>query len=135
MTKNSVPRPVIGLLAALALLAAACSSDSGSQTLDAAAPDDPAPTEPADSTEPAPQPSADAESETDPASESEAPEATAGADGDAESEAPAAEPAEDDNHLFPDVSTVNVKSGDTINLAAELAGGDTPVLFWFFAPH
>ena len=40
------------------------------------------------------------------------------------------------DHNFPDLNTVNVADGSTVNLAAqELAGGDTPVLLWFYAPH
>lgn len=38
-------------------------------------------------------------------------------------------------HLFPDLQTVRVTDGEAINLADELAGGDTPILLWFFAPH
>lgn len=38
-------------------------------------------------------------------------------------------------HLFPDLETVNVVGGATVNLADQLAGGDTPVLLWFWAPH
>lgn len=38
-------------------------------------------------------------------------------------------------HLFPSVDVVDIATGETINVAAELAGGDTPVLLWFWAPH
>ncbi len=40
-----------------------------------------------------------------------------------------------EEHLFPDLDTVKVSDGSTLNLATELAGGDKPVLFWFYAPH
>ena len=40
-----------------------------------------------------------------------------------------------ENHRFPDLNTVNIVDGATLNLAEELAGGDTPVLLWFWAPH
>jgi hypothetical protein len=39
------------------------------------------------------------------------------------------------DHQFPDLDVVTVADGATINLAGELAGGDTPVLLWFWAPH
>lgn len=38
-------------------------------------------------------------------------------------------------HLFPDMDVIDIQTGATINLAAELAGGDTPILLWFWAPH
>ena len=38
-------------------------------------------------------------------------------------------------HLFPDLDTRNIVDGSTVNFASELAGGDTPVLLWFWAPH
>ncbi len=38
-------------------------------------------------------------------------------------------------HLFPDVDVVDIKTGATLNLASELAGGAKPVLLWFWAPH
>lgn len=49
--------------------------------------------------------------------------------------AEAAGPSAPVGHTFPDLNTVNVADGSTINLAQELAGGDTPILLWFFAPH
>ncbi len=38
-------------------------------------------------------------------------------------------------NLFPDVDVLNIADGATINLSDELAGGDRPVLLWFWAPH
>lgn len=38
-------------------------------------------------------------------------------------------------NLFPDIDVAVVGTGDTVNLKQELAGGDTPVLLWFWAPH
>lgn len=40
-----------------------------------------------------------------------------------------------DDHLFPSVEVLDVATGDPLNLAEELSGGDTPVLLWFWAPH
>ena len=70
-------------------------------------------------------------------------QSTAGSD--SQDSAPAADAAEAEpevegpavaaDHLFPDLSTVNIADGSTLNLAQQLAGGDTPVLLWFFAPH
>jgi hypothetical protein len=39
------------------------------------------------------------------------------------------------DHVFPDLDTVEISTGATVNLADQLAGGDTPILLWFFAPH
>jgi hypothetical protein len=44
-------------------------------------------------------------------------------------------PAPAADHLFPDINTLDIVDGSTVNLAQELAGGDTPVLLWFWAPH
>ncbi len=49
-----------------------------------------------------------------------------------ESSAADTEPVE---NLFPDLEVVDLADGETINLAAELGGGDRPVLLWFWAPH
>jgi ABC-type glycerol-3-phosphate transport system substrate-binding protein len=45
------------------------------------------------------------------------------------SEAPAGQ------NLFPTVEVVNVVDSSTLTLSQELAGGDLPVLLWFWAPH
>lgn len=37
--------------------------------------------------------------------------------------------------LFPDVAVTDLANQAEINLAQTLAGGDTPVLLWFWAPH
>jgi len=55
---------------------------------------------------------------------------SAGSDG--VEDAPAAEPVE---NLFPDVDVVNIADGSSVNLAAELGGGDKATLLWFWAPH
>ncbi|MDA3038761.1 MAG: hypothetical protein O3C27_04370 [Actinomycetota bacterium] len=44
------------------------------------------------------------------------------------------------DNMFPDIDVAVVGSGDTasretVNMKEELAGGDTPVLLWFWAPH
>ncbi|MFT7598984.1 MAG: hypothetical protein ACI8TP_001909 [Acidimicrobiales bacterium] len=44
------------------------------------------------------------------------------------------DPATEEN-LFPDIAVLDVQTGDSVNLAAQLGGGDTPVLLWFWAPH
>jgi len=36
---------------------------------------------------------------------------------------------------FPMVEVLNVADGSTVQLADELAGGDKPILLWFWAPH
>ncbi|MCP3992095.1 MAG: hypothetical protein GY724_23695 [Actinomycetia bacterium] len=57
------------------------------------------------------------------------------------SEAPEAPgPSESSNagaetNLFPDIEVVNISDSSTVNLSTELAGGDLPVLLWFWAPH
>ncbi len=38
-------------------------------------------------------------------------------------------------NLFPDLDVVSVATGESLNLKAELSGGDLPVLLWFWAPH
>ncbi len=39
------------------------------------------------------------------------------------------------DNLFPNVNVTNITDGTPLNLQEELAGGDLPVLLWFFAPH
>lgn len=116
----------LAVAAVIGLLAAACGSDSepidtaagGQATVDDATAETTSGTDRDSATE-APDPSADAPA----------------ADADGE-EAEAAGPAPvDDNHSFPDLNTVNIADGSSLNLAQQLAGGDTPVMLWFFAPH
>lgn len=38
-------------------------------------------------------------------------------------------------NVFADIDVLDVYTGEWVNLEAELAGGDTPVLLWFWAPH
>ena len=38
-------------------------------------------------------------------------------------------------NLFPDVDVLDIADGSTVNLAAELGGGDKATLLWFWAPH
>jgi len=119
----SFKRPIgaSGALLAMALVAAACGSgstdttDAGSSADSEAAPADAsaAPAATDDATEAGPEPEADQSEE---ATEVEGPSPVA-------------------PHSFPDLDTVTIGDGATVNLADELAGGDTPVLLWFFAPH
>ena len=124
MRIRATPRPLIGAVLAVTLVAAACGSEPAN-TLEAAAN--------GTTTSQAGQPDQDAEA-TEP---SELTEAPAGDDQAAEgNDAEASETTEAPlQHLFPDLDTVNVADGSTLNLADELAGGDTPVLLWFYAPH
>ncbi len=120
------PARVAGAAIALGLVAAACGAEAAT-TIDAAPADEQ--TSSASDEESAVD---QAESEGPAADSDDAADSTADAD---------AEPAESDdaaavdNHLFPDLDTVNIVDGSTLNLAAELAGGDTPILLWFWAPH
>ncbi|MEL6981638.1 MAG: hypothetical protein AAFO29_04355 [Actinomycetota bacterium] len=119
---RSFKRPIgaSGAALALALVAAACSSGStdttatGSETASTAA----------ETTEAAP-----ATSESTESTESAASDDSAEPEAEVEGPTPAIE------HSFPDLDTVTIGDGATVNLADELAGGDTPVLLWFFAPH
>jgi len=54
------------------------------------------------------------------------------AESESAADAPSAEPIE---NLFPDVDVVNIADGSSVNLAAELGGGDKATLLWFWAPH
>lgn len=74
------------------------------------------------------------ESTTGPDSEDATGDSAAEADG-TEADPELEGPAVVGDHLFPDLSTVNIADGSTVNLAQHLAGGDTPVMLWFFAPH
>ncbi len=38
-------------------------------------------------------------------------------------------------NVFPDIDVVEITTGGSLNLKQELAGGDRPVLLWFWAPH
>ncbi len=38
-------------------------------------------------------------------------------------------------NLFPMIEVADATTGDPIDLADELGGGDLPVLLWFWAPH
>ena len=58
--------------------------------------------------------------------------ASDGSGSEAPADAPSADPAV---NLFPDVDVLNVSDGSTLNLAAELGGGDKATLLWFWAPH
>jgi len=67
-----------------------------------------------------------------------APTSTDAAPGPAESVGPeeaADGPSPAVENLFPDIDVVNIADSSTYNLAAELGGGDLPVLLWFWAPH
>jgi hypothetical protein len=61
-----------------------------------------------------------------------------GSTADTESSTPQSDGAAEDStavNLFPDLDVVRVDDGSPLNLAAELGGGDRPVLLWFWAPH
>ncbi len=103
-----------GIVVTIGLVAAACGSEAATST-DAAASS-------SRSTEAT-------TAATEPASEPSAVPATPAAEPEIEGPAPAPD------HLFPDLDTVDVADGSTVNLADELAGGDTPILLWFYAPH
>lgn len=108
---------------ALALLVAACGAgDSGETTIEQAATEQAEAQESAESTDGAAEPATDESAE----------QAENNDDG---TEAEEAGPEVPAAHLFPDLQTVRVTDGETINLADELAGGDTPILLWFYAPH
>ncbi len=113
--------PKRGLLAALtasALLLAACGADSDTVVESGA--------EATASTEPGTQAPATtvAEADTPPADSSAAAAPVESTETDVAAE-----------NLFPDVEVLSVADGSSINLAAELGGGDLPVLLWFWAPH
>lgn len=57
------------------------------------------------------------------------------AEGQAEGQEDTVGPTAPTEHLFPSIDVVSVHTGETMNLADELAGGDRPVLLWFWAPH
>ena len=59
---------------------------------------------------------------------------TTGAAGGTGSTAGSSETSAGEN-LFPDIEVVNVADSSTLSLSQELAGGDLPVLLWFWAPH
>lgn len=115
---------VVALAATIALLAAACGSNP--EPIDAAASEPVAATD--QSTD---EPTSGADSGSGPQEQDPAPEVDAATE-EAETEGPS--PAATD-HLFPDLNTVNIADGSSLNLAQQLAGGDTPVMLWFFAPH
>lgn len=123
----SFKRPIgaSGVVLAMALVAAACGSGSA-DTTDAGSSTEPEAT-PAESSA-APADGDDADSAEPEADEAE-PEAAGSEEAEAEGPSPVGP------HSFPDLDTVTISDGAPINLADELAGGDTPVLLWFFAPH
>lgn len=102
---------------AVALVAAACGAEVAPSLDVSVAADGGAETQ---TVEPAP------ETDTDVAESS---------DSSGDEEAEAAGPAPVISHVFPNLETVNIVDGQPLNLADELAGGDTPVLLWFWAPH
>ncbi len=121
-----VPRVGLGklpaLVAGVALLATACGSGASSPEL-GGIPNSP-------STEVSAVGSETGDGGADAGTEARA-ESTAGSTG--EEAAGPVEPTLD--HLFPDVDVLDIQTGATLNIATELAGGDRPVLLWFWAPH
>ncbi len=75
----------------------------------------------------------DSTSDSDSADNGTATAADAGSESTDEAAAGPVAPISD--HLFPDVDVVDIQTGATLNIATELAGGDRPVLLWFWAPH
>lgn len=122
----SFKRPIgaSGVALAMALVAAACSSGSTDTTATGASDTAATPTETTDAAPAASSEPTESDEEAGEQAEAE-PEETAESEG----PAPAIE------HSFPDLETVTISDGATVNLADELAGGDTPILLWFFAPH
>jgi hypothetical protein len=113
---------VVGLAVSLSLVAAACGGADEAVSTDTASDTESAPASESETGSAAPEPAEPAESDP-----------SASADGQTDGEV-AADPAAD-SHSFPDLATTNIADGSTINLADQLAGGGTPVLLWFFAPH
>ena len=62
-------------------------------------------------------------------------EVGSGAEAESAGEVAAGPVAPTPDHLFPDVDVLDIQTGATLNIASELAGGDRPVLLWFWAPH
>ena len=107
-------------LGAVALVAAACGSGTTTTEVAANSPDSQAPQTAA----------ANETSESTANETSESTTAAVAPEGEVAEAAP-----ESETNLFPSVDVVNVHDGSTLNLAAELGGGDLPVLLWFWAPH
>ncbi len=118
MHSHNYPIRVAGAAIVIGLLASACGAET-TTTVDAA----PASDQTAGDAAPASEPVGPAEPAADESAET------------TEEASAADEPAAVTQHLFPDLDTVNIVDGSTINLAAELAGGDKPILLWFWAPH
>ena len=106
--------------ATLALVAGACGSDEA--TTDTAAQDE-SPTSSAAAPEPSP-------TTEDGAPETGAQTAEEGTTDDSAAPVPALAGPGD----VPDLDMVNVHTGETVNLQT-LVTGQTPLLFWFWAPH
>lgn len=118
------------VLLALSLGAAACGADSSSTDAGSA---ESAPPTVQESSEAEPESESESESASDTGSNEEA--ADPGDDSGDDVEESAASDAAPAENLFPDVDVLDIPTGETVNLKAELAGGDTPVLLWFWAPH
>ena len=113
------------LLAAAAVMVAACGSAESTRTIEQAA------TERSQAQETTGESAGDAA----PAGSESGADASVDESANNGAEAEQVGPALPIDHLFPDLETVRVTDGATINLADELAGGDTPILLWFYAPH
>ncbi len=115
----------LALTLGLALTAAACASGGETSSV------------PTLGTTAAPAAEADAASESSeaPAEPDETPTADAEGDAAAAEEAPTVGPEAPPVNLFPDVNVIDLDSGETINLASTLGGGDKATLLWFWAPH
>ena len=116
--------------ATLALVAGACGSDEATTVVEPTGAEEAARDAPAESPT-----SSAAASETSPTTEDAAPEAGAQtADEGAADDSAAPVPALAGPGDVPDLGMVNVHTGATVNLQT-LVTGETPLLFWFWAPH
>ncbi len=122
-------RSLVASLLALLLVASACGADSDEAVTAA---DESSPASDGDSSdESGAEGSGSDESGSEGTAEASAEDAAAGTE---EDEDGAASETAGEN-LFPDIDVVNIVDGSNVNLAAELGGGDLPVLLWFWAPH
>lgn len=115
----------------MSLVASACASSEPTTEASSAVSEDVADSNGSDS---APGSADESEAASSDDGSAEGPDNTAEDDGAADEGGESA-PADEIPNVFPDLTTTNIVDGSTVNLADQLAGGDTPVLLWFFAPH
>ncbi|MGH1503110.1 MAG: hypothetical protein ACRBI6_06110 [Acidimicrobiales bacterium] len=97
---------------ALALVAGACSSDSGGSTADGGE-----------------SVAAGSDSGADSGSSS----GSSGSDG--QTDGGSSDAATDDGPGFPSIDVIDLDTSTTVDLGQVLAGSDLPTLLWFWAPH